>query len=232
MQKTWSLVLLMVLTGTFAFLTQTAQAQPKFKLKGQWKLIKRTRNIKVYQMKVRGSRLIAMRGDATFHAPITKVISLLSNEQDKIKWVDRLKEVRMIHQTSPLDYIAYMRFKLPWPASPRDFVTRTQVFIYPKEQKIVRYRYSVTHPKAPKRKGVVRAAMHFSRYVLKSIDGGKKTWMRAEGYGDPKGSIPAFIINMIQRRWPYKSMKNIKKYLKKGTIKEDPYFSKALKKKE
>lgn len=208
--------------------TTVTHAMPSFKLKGKWKLIQRKGTVRIYQMKIRGSRLIAMRGDVTFNAPIQKVIALMSAEKAKVKWVNRLKEVRILEQASPLDYVAYTRFKLPWPVYPRDFVTKIQVKVFPKEKKIIRYRYSIRHTKAPKRKGVVRAQMHYSRYIIQSVANGSKTYMRAEGYGDPKGSIPSFIVNMIQRGWPLKSIRGMQRQLRSGKIKLNPFYQQAL----
>lgn len=229
--KQRSCAILIITLCVFGFSPiETAQAMPKFKLKGRWKLIKRRRNIRVYQMKVPGSKLIAVRGDAVFNYPITKVMHLLNDVPSKVKWVNRMVVSKIIERKSPTNYVTYTRFKFPWPVASRDFVIETKLVVYPKKKKIIRYQYSVVHPKAPKQqKGIVRAQLHYSRYIIRSMAGGKKTRMRAEGYGDPKGSIPSFIVNFIQRSWPMRSMKGIKKQLDTGKIPEDQYIKKALK---
>lgn len=207
---------------------EEAMALPKFKLKGKWKLIKSRGHSKVYQMKVRGSRLIAMRGDTIYNAPIGKVMHLLSNVPRKVKWVSRMIQARYVEKKSPDDYIVYTRFKFPWPTSHRDFLLRTQCFYYPKEKKIIRYQYSIKDARVPPKKGVIRAVIHYSRYTLVSIANGTKTRMSAIGYGDPKGSIPSFIVNFIQRRWPMKNMKSITEQLKKPHVIDLPRVKKKL----
>ena len=237
------LLLLVFLLGV-VFLTETtipksearqnsgkkSNAQPHFvgrKLKGRWKLIKRRRGIKVYSMKVKGSPLIAMRGDAVLNAPLPKAVYLLHNVPLKTKWVSRLKKIYTVHTYSPTNLVNYAHYDLPWPVADRDFVYQTRLVIDNKLQQIRWYTLSVSHPKAPKTVGV-RGELLYSRYVLKPIDNGRKTFLRAEIQGNPKGSLPIFLVNLIQKQWPYKTIRGIRKALKKSFVKEHLAVKKAL----
>jgi hypothetical protein len=38
---------------------------------------------------------------------------------------------------------------------------------------------------------------------------------------DPKGSIPKWIFNMIQKKWPENTFKNVRKQVQKSDIVDD-----------
>ena len=49
-----------------------------------------------------------------------------------------------------------------------------------------------------------------------------KTRIMVEVITDPKGSLPAWLINLIQKDWPYNTISALKKRAKKGDIKPNP----------
>jgi hypothetical protein len=63
--------------------------------------------------------------------------------------------------------------------------------------------------------------LNFSNYNLKKLEDGK-TQVTLEIHSDPKGWIPKFIVNMVQRTYPIKLFKALKKQLKKSFVGKSP----------
>jgi hypothetical protein len=44
----------------------------------------------------------------------------------------------------------------------------------------------------------------------------------AEVMVDPRGSVPTFLVNMVQRSWPFQTLTALRKQVAKPDIKDDP----------
>ena len=104
--------------------------------------------------------------------------------------------------------------------SNRDYVYRGRAILKP-DGKVVLELGSIKHPKAPKTIGV-RAHLINSRYVLAPVEGGAKTKVRVEIHTDPKGLLPSWIVNLIQKKWPIKTLNGIRRQVKKPYVKTYP----------
>ena len=67
---------------------------------------------------------------------------------------------------------------------------------------------STKHSKAPETVGV-RAQLNQSKYLLEPL-GENKTRVTVEIHTDPKGLLPAWLVNLIQKGWPVKTLNNLK----------------------
>ena len=183
-----------------------------------WKKIKTRKKVEVFKGEIPGSPIVAFKGTGYIDANIVKVVSVIRDEAQKPKWISDLAETRVLKQVSLLEKVEYNRTKTPWPLDDRDFVYRAKVVIN-KEKKELEIKINhETHPDAPARKGVVRGELSSSRYFLKSIDGGKRTYVEVEIFADPKGKVPKWLVNLFQSVWPSNTLDGIRK------IAEDPSY--------
>jgi hypothetical protein len=77
----------------------------------------------------------------------------------------------------------------------------------------------------------VRAALTDSTFVLTSADGGTRTHATAEIHCDPRGSVPAFVVNLFQRSWGYKTISSLRRQAAKGGVAESAQLHAMLKEK-
>ena len=63
------------------------------------------------------------------------------------------------------------------------------------------------------KKGVIRAESPLTRWIFESRDSneGVGTYVDVETLVDNKGSLPAWLVNMIQGSWPYKTLSALQK---------------------
>lgn len=184
-------------------------------LAGDWEKIDDEDGIRVFRKEVAGSSVVAFRGEATIAAPIEKVLWVLGDNTHRTEWVDRLEKSVVLEKKGAYEYVVYQHFSLPFPASDRDYVYRGKA-TRDKSGVVTLLLESVTHPKAPATVGV-RANLIKSRYLL-TPKGKDSTFVVVEIHTDPKGSIPSWLVNLVQESWPRKTMSGLKEHVKKSFV--------------
>jgi hypothetical protein len=183
---------------------------------GAWEKIDEEEGIKVFRKEVAGSPLVAFRGEAMISAPLEKLLWVLADNAHRTDWVDRLKKSVVLATTGSYEYVVYQHFSLPFPISDRDYVYRGRA-TRDQHGVVTLAIASVTHPKAPATIGV-RANLIGSRYVL-TPKGPDKTYVVVEVHTDPKGAIPTWLVNLIQKSWPMKTLKGLRAQVTKSFVK-------------
>lgn len=183
-----------------------------------WEKVKEEHGIKVYSKLVEGTDLVGFRGETYVYAPADKVLWVLMDNKYRKNWVDRLLHSEVLDRVSNKKFIVYQVFKLPWPLQNRDFVYQGILTKNKRLKSIDLVLNSVEHKLAPETVGV-RAEI--TRSLYRVVPMGKfKTKLEVEILSDPKGWIPTFVVNLIQKNWPYKTLSAVKKEV------EMPYVGK------
>lgn len=181
-----------------------------------WELMRQDEGIHVYRAKMAGSDIYGFRGEATIKAPIEKIYDVLADREHRKDWVDRLSLNKELAKVNDNEVIVYQSFNLPWPIANRDFVYKAKSQRTDDDTVVITLA-STEYEEAPETIGV-RAHLYHSKYVLKSL-GPKQTKVMVEIHTDPKGSLPSWLVNLIQKSWPSKTLKGIQKQVKKSFVK-------------
>ncbi|TNE46171.1 MAG: hypothetical protein EP343_24770 [Deltaproteobacteria bacterium] len=192
--------------------------------KGTWKKVSNKDGVLVHRMKLKGSNLFAFRGEMTANIHIAKLIRIFISPKVKTrkKWIDGFRGSKPISTPSPLERVYWIRFDLPWPAWDRDFVFHTRAVPNLRDRTFTALIKSVKHKKFPKNKCCVRAFARGTYYkftALKHKKGdkrGPRTRLYVEVHTDPKGWLPAWLINKTQSNWPRKTLLNLVKVSRKA----------------
>jgi len=184
-----------------------------------WIQVSDKNGIVVYKAKIDGTKIVGFRGETSIYASAEKLMHVLVDNNHRKDWVDRLKTSTVLETVGPYEYVIYQEFKLPWPLKNRDFVYRGKATRM-KDGRVVLVMKSEAHPKAPKTVGV-RAELINSRYTITPI-GKYKSKLEVEIMSDPKGAIPKWLVNLIQKKWPHKTLMAIKTQVEKTYVKEHP----------
>ena len=111
--------------------------------------------------------------------------------------------------------IDVIEISLPWPISDRDYVYHAKATN--QGESVILSIKSMTHRKAPKTVGV-RAHLHRCTYTLVPKDG-NRTHVTVEVHTDPKGILPNWLVNLIQKKWPIKTLSGIRRQVTKSFVK-------------
>jgi hypothetical protein len=202
-------------TGVAATLAGSLVSSPA----AAWEQIDEGDGVRVFRKEMPNSDLVAFRGEALLDSPIEKLLWVLGDNEHRTDWVDRLEKSVLLERISPYEYVVYQQFDLPFPISDRDYVYRGKA-VRGNAGKVVLHMQSIEHPKAPKTVGV-RANLIRSKYEL--IPKGKQqTIVIVEIHTDPKGLIPTWLVNAIQKGWPRKTLVALGKQVKNSYVKSAP----------
>ena len=220
-------LLLACFTVGFLF-SSSALARHEWKKEG-WEKIDQKDGVKVYRKAFKDSDVKGVGGSALIDAPASKILWVLMDHGRKDQWVDKFHSARTIDTPSPLTSIQYAAFSMPLTISDRDFVYAYE-FIYHQDKKMIEVDVkSVKHKKEPVSKSVgVRGEIIFGKYRLYPRKGGKKTYVEVEYLADPKGYLPSWVVNIVQKSWPYKTLTNLRAQVKKDFVGEQKDIMKAL----
>ncbi|MFW7380834.1 MAG: START domain-containing protein [Oligoflexus sp.] len=190
--------------SSLPFLSTSSFAEP------QWEKIGIDNGVEVFRKQIPGSPLVGFKGVKVMNLPITKVSQVILDRNPELqkKWIDRIQDFQIIEQT-PYSAIFYSSYGLPWPIANRDYVIRSELKIDNELNRLFISLQSIEHPKAPKTIGV-RAELVNSRYEIIPLPN-NQTQVTVEILTDPKGSLPSWLVNLIQRGWPAATLNNMER---------------------
>lgn len=184
-----------------------------------WEEIYTSDGVVVSRAEVEGTRLVAFKGLTVYDAPIGKVLGVILDNDHRVDWVGRLQVSTILEQKTPFDYVVYQAFGLPPLFSDRDYVYHGVASRAP-DGAILLSMQSVEHPKSPETVGV-RAELVNSRYRLVKL-APDRTQVEVEIMTDPRGSMPIWLVNLIQRTWPRDTLVGIREQLPKPWATDHP----------
>ncbi|MCO5167166.1 MAG: START domain-containing protein [Planctomycetes bacterium] len=175
---------------------------------GRWEHIAREQGVDVYRREVAGSALVAFKGVTVVEAPLERVLWVLAENDRRTEWIDLCAESRVLERVSEHESVIYQRYALPWYLSDRDYVFRARA-VREQDGAVRLLMASCEHPAAPPTVGV-RARLLESTYVLTPL-GERRTRVAVEIHTDPCGMVPDWLVNVVQKSWPLKTLQGIRK---------------------
>jgi hypothetical protein len=191
-----------------------------------WELVSKSDEVTLYRKEVPGSSVLAYKAEGKIEAPLAKIMSVVRDTARLPEWTYRVKHAEILEETSPNERIEYIQGSAPWPVKNRDVVVK-RTFTYAAAEQLIRMcMESIEDARRPEASERVRAHIYPSCFVFKPER--LTTRIEAELHGDPKGSIPKWIVNMIQKRAPGVSLRNLKKRVATPGIADDAQTLKML----
>jgi len=178
----------------------------------KWKLIKNENEIRVYILENNSSDIVKAKARTIVNSPINKIKSMLDDISHRHEWIPYLKNSIALSEYKNNIRIEYSHFSAPWPASDRDFVYQIELMSKSNKQLVYKM-HSTESSSMPENKNRIRAELYESIYTLTALNK-ETTVVDLVFHADPKGWLPNWIINIVQRVLPYKILRNLKARLK------------------
>jgi hypothetical protein len=173
---------------------------------GTWEAVGSIEGVETWRKSVPGTDLLAFKGQITAPVHIGKLLSVFLDRNQRRYWVDKFADTKTIEQDGPLSEIYWIRFALPV-VSDRDYVLKADGSADATTHVFTANIKSINDPRKPLDDCCVRAQAIGTYYKFEALKGTpERTRITVEVRTDPKGSLPDFIINMIQKKWPSKTL--------------------------
>jgi len=164
------------------------------------KLVKN--GITIYAQKSPHSSILGLKATGILKAPVDQLMAVLREVEISEEWMPHIKEKYTVRDFSDLEAITYSINKLPWPFADREMLLHNRLRLDKENKYLVVDVYSVNLLDIPVKKSSVRAHMYCGRTLLRPA-GENRTEVELILYIDPKGSIPVWLVNMVQKTMPY-----------------------------
>lgn len=216
-----------LLSGLLLFGTAYATAATTPLQDPPWQKFGDDEGIAVFRREVPGSSVIALRGEGVVDAPIVRVASVLIDATRSTEWIDRLAEVKVVRKISDDEQIHWTHISTPVVIKDRDFVFDIKLELDP-PSKQVRLDYHSVYDSGAPQTDYVRGEFKYGTFTLTSLEGGKKTRVLAEVLADPRGSVAKWIVNLVQKDWPHKTIASLRRQVQKPDIVDQPRLKQLL----
>ncbi len=175
-----------------------------------WEYLGTDQGVKVWRKEVAGSGVFAFRGEITANVHIGKLVSVFIDRNQRKYWVDRFDDTKTLDMPTPLSEVYWIKFKLPFPVSDRDYILRADAMGDVANKIFTAKIKSVVDPRKPKDDCCVRAEVYGTYYKFTALPGTpERTKLEVEVHTDPKGMLPDWLINLIQKKWPSKTLSGL-----------------------
>lgn len=174
----------------------------------EWEALDSSQGIAVSRANIPDMDILGVRGVANVELHISKIWSLFRDVSLQTEWIDRLKETKQISSPKESSVRYYSQYHSPWPISNRDFVFHRDIEIDEAKKTIRVVVHSVDDDRAPETDCCVRGWLSRAYWRFTALPNGQ-TKIEVEVITDPKGMIPTWIINLVQKSWPVKSISKL-----------------------
>jgi hypothetical protein len=199
----------------------------------KWKLTETKDGIETYREVEPKGRIVGLRGKVNLNYPIDFVLSVLfdPNYANRKQWMDKVKEMYSIAYRKPLNADLYIGVELPKPISDRDFIFRATGDVDKKAQTAT-IQYQSFPSMLPDKDGFIRGSFDAVFALKGSVDTNGKTVTELDFcvLADPRGSIPVWLVNLVQRSYPYDLLDGLRKRLGTKEAKLLPEYEELMRK--
>lgn len=201
----------------FSLVLFSAQAYALSGSDFKWKVASKKNGMTIFKAEKHESGLVPIKVETVFPYQPSRVLAVIADTDRKTEWVPDLRFVKSIAGTSEYDKTEYSIYDSPWPFSDRSFLVRIQSIINKKEKSLTIKLNSVESKDVPLNSDLIRGFTYNGDVILKN-DGNGKAYFQVMFLTDFKGSIPKWIVNMVQLGWPKKMIKRLKKQIEREDI--------------
>jgi hypothetical protein len=172
------------------------------------------------------SGLVPLRLVMTIPHNILKIASFMDRTDLKHEWIPKLQEAKVVQQTSMYEKIEYAHYAAPWPFRDRDFLINIKSQVDLKNKRIFVTLVSDETADYPQEKGRVRGFTK-GAVTIKALDE-NHTEIEMILVSDLKGTVPKWLMGIIQDQWPVGFVSGLKKKLDSSEVTINPNFAKLM----
>ncbi|MDG3582713.1 START domain-containing protein [Galbibacter pacificus] len=188
------------------YLTTTAPSHSQ-----EWNLKRNTNNIKVYTRELDSTKFNEYKAVLIARTSIKKALETIVDADNLKKWNYKTPQSKLVKKISDSEFVFWMENDLPWPISNRDHVSSINV----SQPEANTYKIVIKPADSnyvEKEKNIIRMDNFEGYWLIKEI-GKDSVEITQQMYGDPKGTIPSWLVNSILVTFPYHSFENLKEIL-------------------
>ena len=173
-----------------------------------WEEIYKKDSVTVYaRSSLKG--VIPFKAVSEMSVSVEKLYDIMVDWKNKYKWSPKLKYIKLHKTISENNFIFSEYYKTPWPATDREFLLQGKI-LKRSNNGFSLFAKSLFDDNLAD-KDHIQADVRVLKFTANKISA-NKTKVSLEFQGDLKGWMPLWLVNIIQKRWPYKFIKSLEIY--------------------
>lgn len=177
--------------------------------------------IKVWTYREAGNPAFSYVASTVMEAPLASVVASLADSAYLNQWVPQVDKVEVIRPSQEGVGVIRMVINFPFPAQDRDIIVRSTSYQQADGSVVIRSASDNSLGIAPQA-GLIRVTAYEGDWVLKPIDGGRRTQVITTGFADPAGRIPIGVVNLFVEQQPFMMLRKMKQVVR------EPRYAKAV----
>ena len=180
---------------------------------GGWKNQGVTAGVKIFTKKLDNYDLVSVRGETIIDASPDTILGIMKENQIAHEWMPYVEEKRDIKMLGKSERLEFTKVNIPWPVTDRYFFNTGKISVLEDGSYFIEVESAKTKPfEVP---GAILGHLHYSKFLIKPIEGGQRSFMTAEVNADPKGWLPHWLTDFAQQRWPVQFFGGIQEMVEK-----------------
>ncbi|CAA0119246.1 Uncharacterised protein [BD1-7 clade bacterium] len=207
-----------LLSSIFLFANSVLAADAANINANDWHRIKEQDGVIAYKMRDDKSGLYLFKSVGVIEAPIDQVLSVVVDSKEAQEWVPKLMECEILDVSEfPDTFLQYSKYDVPWPMKDRVFISDVKIDVDPRTHR-TEIRYTNTqHQIDYDPEKVVQGYIGGSTYTLVPTRAGF-THITAVSVVDPKGGVPAWLVNWVAESMPFDTMQRLRARLESDDL--------------
>lgn len=173
-----------------------------------WEFQKEKDGVRVYTAKKEGSNYKKCKAIGSMKVKLDDLYDYLRNPLNYKKFSNKIESIKVI-KTTEKAVLYYIKVNMPWPVYNRDGVYKLETV--KKTEDAFIFKGHAEPDLVPEQPGYIRVQKATNYYNVKT--NGDKIDVHYEGFSDPNGSVPAWVVNYYLVDGPINNFTQMKKDL-------------------
>lgn len=175
-----------------------------------WELKKDKNGIKIYTRRSENADIKEYKAVTLIKTDVAAALKVITDGDNLWKWNDKTSDSKTLKTLSETEFVFWMKNDLPWPLKNRDLVTRVKITEQGDKSIKITLSPEATHT-IPEDSNSIRITSFKGHWLL--APKGNYVEVTQQLYGDPGGTLPAWIVNTLLTSAPYRTFLNLKEIL-------------------
>lgn len=177
---------------------------------GKWRRDRYYKGFKIYTREEAGSDILGIKAEGHLDANIVDLLATLRDVKASNDWTPNQIIKETIENISDIEAVTGSVTDMPWPLLDRALILNNLLKLDKERKLLFVLSNSVEHPRAPKYEDTILAHVGYSNVGFRPISK-NKTYVEMTVFVNPGGSIPRFLINFYQKKFPVKFLKQLER---------------------
>lgn len=193
---------------------------------GEWEAFYFKNGITLYKKEKHQNGLIPFRAVGIFKGELREFLMALMDHERKPLWAPKLKKVALHKILKPNEIVFSEYYSTPWPATDRQFLLKG-IMSSPAKGRVTLKAENYLYQKYEEENHIVCDVKLLDLALEES--GKDETRITFSFYGDMKGWMPFWLINIIQKKWPLRFLEELQNFVRDKRYRETDDYKSLMK---